>query len=240
MGRGVIASALLEDSTRRERPEVVVLPGELLTGKAARLALTIVDVEPAETVGVLTSLRPLLENSATVVVVTTELSLARLREALGAGPTLVLAVPGPGIETGSGMIVLSAEEGAAPEPVAEAARLLGTVGAAQVVPENLLTAAAAVMESSAASLTLAMEGIEQGAVEAGLSRETARAFVRQTALTTALLLRDHAGSPADLKDQVASPGGTTIAGLAALEDQAVRGAFLRMVETAGRWKTATG
>ena len=217
-----------------------MLPREPLTAMAGRVALTIVDVEPAETAGVLTSLGPLLEAGTTIVVVASKLSMAGLREALGAGPALVLAVPGPGIETGSGMIVLSPEEGTAPDPVGEAARLLETVGAVQVVPENLLAAAVAVMESCACSLGLAMEGIEQGAVEAGLSRETARAFVRQTALSTALLLRDYAGSPADLKDQVASPGGTTIAGLAALEDRAVRGAFLRAVETAVRHKTATG
>ncbi len=54
----------------------------------------------------------------------------------------------------------------------------------------------------------------KGRCATGCPRETARSFVRQTALATALLLRDHAGSPADLKDQVASPGGTTIAALA--------------------------
>jgi pyrroline-5-carboxylate reductase len=83
-------------------------------------------------------------------------------------------------------------------------------------------------------LAVALEGIEQGAVEAGLPRDTAQGFVRQTALGTALLLERHQGSPADLKDQVASPGGTTIAGLAVLEDQAVRGAFIRAVETAAK------
>jgi pyrroline-5-carboxylate reductase len=81
-------------------------------------------------------------------------------------------------------------------------------------------------------LTAALEGIEEGAVEAGLPRETAKGFVRQTALGTALLLARHQGSPADLKDQVASPAGTTIAGLAVLEDRAVRGAFIRAVEAA--------
>lgn len=83
-------------------------------------------------------------------------------------------------------------------------------------------------------LAVALEGIEEGAVQAGLPRDTAQGFVRQTALGTALLLQRHQGSPADLKDQVASPGGTTIAGLAVLEDQAVRGAFIRAVETAAK------
>lgn len=79
-------------------------------------------------------------------------------------------------------------------------------------------------------LTMALEGMEDGAIAAGLAPTTARAFVRQTLLTTALLLREHGCSPAELKDQVASPGGTTIAGLAVLEDHAVRGAFIRAVE----------
>ena len=77
---------------------------------------------------------------------------------------------------------------------------------------------------------LGLEGLEEGAVSEGLPRETARAFAHQTALATALLLREHPGSPADLKDQVASPGGTTIAALATLEDAGVRGAFIRAVQ----------
>jgi pyrroline-5-carboxylate reductase len=77
-----------------------------------------------------------------------------------------------------------------------------------------------------------LEGLEDGAVKAGLPRDVARVFLRQTLLAAALLLYGHPGSPADLKDQVASPGGTTIAGLAVLEDLGVRGAFIRAVEAA--------
>jgi len=79
-------------------------------------------------------------------------------------------------------------------------------------------------------LAVALAGMEDGAVAAGLPGPTARAFIRQTLLSTALLLRQHGCSPADLKDQVASPAGTTIAGLAVLEDHAVRGALIRAVE----------
>lgn len=92
------------------------------------------------------------------------------------------------------------------------------------------TSDAWLLGTSVGLLSLALEGIEQGAVDAGLPRDTARAFVRQMVLTTAVLLQDPGRSPADLKDRVASPGGTTIAGLAVLEDHAVRGAFIRGVE----------
>jgi pyrroline-5-carboxylate reductase len=81
-------------------------------------------------------------------------------------------------------------------------------------------------------MTVALQGMEDGATNAGLPLGIAQAFTRQTVLSTALLLEKTGGSPADLKDQVASPAGTTIAGLAVLEDRAVRGAFLRATESA--------
>jgi pyrroline-5-carboxylate reductase len=88
--------------------------------------------------------------------------------------------------------------------------------------------------SSAAngSISVALEGVEEGAVEAGLPRESARTFVRHALLGSALLMEDVTQSPAVLKDRVASPGGTTIAGLAVLEDQGARGALMRTVEQA--------
>ncbi len=90
----------------------------------------------------------------------------------------------------------------------------------------------AVVEATIGFLTVALQGIEDGAIAAGLPEDTARAFVTQTLLTTARLLQEHPGSPADLKDQVASPGGTTISGLAVLEEETVRGALMTAMRDA--------
>jgi len=84
------------------------------------------------------------------------------------------------------------------------------------------------------SLVLALEGAEEGAVDAGLARDNARAFARQALLGSALLMDDLGESPAALKDRVASPAGTTIAGLAVLEDRGIRGALMRAVELFAR------
>ncbi|OFV82811.1 MAG: hypothetical protein A2W26_06680 [Acidobacteria bacterium RBG_16_64_8] len=81
------------------------------------------------------------------------------------------------------------------------------------------------------SLAVALEGVQEGAVEAGLPRADAGSLARQALLGTARLMEDETESPAGLKDRVASPGGTTIAGLMALEDGGVRGALMRAVET---------
>jgi pyrroline-5-carboxylate reductase len=86
-----------------------------------------------------------------------------------------------------------------------------------------------ISSTASGSLVVALEGIEEGAVDAGLSPEMARSFSRQALLGSALLMEDATESPAALKDRVASPAGTTIAGLAALEDHGVRGTLIRAV-----------
>jgi pyrroline-5-carboxylate reductase len=87
-----------------------------------------------------------------------------------------------------------------------------------------------ISSTTSGSLLAALGGIEKGAVEAGLPPEKARSFSRQALLGSALLMEDVTEPPAVLKDRVASPGGTTIAGLAVLEDQGVRGTLIRAVE----------
>jgi pyrroline-5-carboxylate reductase len=138
-------------------------------------------------------------------------------------------MPNLGVELGEGVVAISHEPGIAPEAVDSVQALLDCLGVVEVLPEDMFDAVTAVSGSSIAFLALALEGMEDGAVRVGMPRSTARSFVRQTALATALLLQRYPGSAADIKDQVSSPGGTTIAGLAVLEDKGVRGAFLRAI-----------
>jgi pyrroline-5-carboxylate reductase len=157
-------------------------------------------------------------------------SLELMRYLVGPGPALLRAVIPWGISPGEGHAALAPEPGTAPEAVDRAREALAGVGPVELVTEGILDAVAGLVLGGAGFMCTALEGLEDGAVHEGLPREVARSFAHQTALATALLLRDHAGSPADLKDQVASPGGTTIAALATLEDAGVRGAFIRAVQ----------
>ncbi len=204
--------------------------GVNLEDVAARAGVIVVAGEPAEVMSALAKLGLSVGNDSCIVSVGTGVSLRGLREAVGPEPALFRAVIDPGIGLGEGLSVLCAEPGAAPPAVEAVVRLFARAGSVELLPEDLLGAATQVSGSAIGFLALALEGIEEGAEEAGLPRQTAQALVRQTALTTGRLLQERGGSPADLKDQVSSPGGTTIAGLAVLEDGAVRGAFVRAVE----------
>ncbi len=185
-----------------------------------------------ETRTALSSLRDLLPSGVAVVSTCSTLSLELMRSLVGPAPVLFRAVISCGNQTGEGAVALTPEAGTSTEVVTGVSDALNAFGAAEIVSESMLAAVAALCSGSAGFLCTALEGLQDGAVNEGLPREMARVFANQTTLATALLLRDHAGSPADLKDQVASPGGTTIAALAVLEDQGVRGAFIRAVERA--------
>jgi pyrroline-5-carboxylate reductase len=192
----------------------------------------VVVARPTDTLAALCSLRQAVGQGTTIISSAAGVPLERMRATVGPGPALFRIVSNLGVELGEGVVVLSPEPGTAADLVGRIAELFACMGVVEVLAEDTLDTVAAVTGSSMGFLALALEGVEEGAVSVGLPRPTARVFVRQTALAAALLLQSHAGSPADLKDQVASPGGSTIAGLAVLEDLGVRGAFIRAIEAA--------
>ncbi len=242
LGRGRSPSCESADLTFFVTPDLtdpgpIAASGPALVSSIPALAASseviLLATGPADIVGALEGLAPFLSEDHIVVVSSAEVTLDHLRLALGPASALLRVVLDPD-GVGDGALVASAEAGTAAETVERATRALACIGVLEIVPEDSLEAVCAVMSASKGCLATALAGIEDGAVKAGLPRDVARSFVRQTAMATALLLQDHPGSPADLKDQVASPGGTTIAGLAVLEDLGVRGAFIRAVEAAVR------
>lgn len=106
---------------------------------------------------------------------------------------------------------------------AEVRGLLEVLGHVVELPDSKLDAATAVMGCAPAYLALAVEAIAAAGAAAGLEEELARELVVETTAGTAELLRER--HPADLRAAVASPGGSTEAGLEALEREGARGAF---------------
>jgi pyrroline-5-carboxylate reductase len=101
------------------------------------------------------------------------------------------------------------------------------------LPEALFPAATALAGSGPGFLALVAEGLEEGAVAAGLPRGDARRMVAGVLAGTAALLAD-GGDPAALRQRVSSPAGTTVAGLAELERGAVRAHLADAVAAAAR------
>jgi pyrroline-5-carboxylate reductase len=120
-------------------------------------------------------------------------------------------------------------------PAAAAERVLGllaAVGHVHEADESLMNAVTGLSGSGPGFVALVVEALADGGVKAGLPRPLAMALAIETLSGTAALLAQTGEHPAQIKDRVASPGGTTIAGLAVLEQRGVRGALIDAVVAA--------
>jgi len=148
------------------------------------------------------------------------------------GHGVVRAMPNLAVRHGAGVVAV-ARHGVDDERWALVSRLLEPLGAVVELPERLFPAATALAGSGPGLMALVAEGLEDGAVAAGLGRAQARRMVAGVIAGTAALLGD-GDDPAALRQRVSSPAGTTVEGLAVLERGAVRGHMADAVRAAAR------
>ena len=159
--------------------------------------------------------------------------LARLERALPKGARVVRAMPNTPALVGCGATAYTANRASSPEDRAATAALFEGVGWAWEAPqEALLDAVTGLSGSGPAYVLVFLEALGDAGVRMGLPRDAAHQLACQTVLGTARLALETGRHPAALKDQVTSPGGTTIAGLERLEAGGLRAAVHAAVEAA--------
>jgi pyrroline-5-carboxylate reductase len=156
-------------------------------------------------------------------------TLRTLEGALPAGTPVVRAMPNTPALVGSGAAAIAAGSVAGEDDLAWAERVLGSVGIVVRVDEPLLDAVTGLSGSGPAYVFLVAEALIEAGVLAGLPRPVSSSLAVQTLLGAARLLAESGDAPEALRAAVTSPGGTTAAGLRALERAGVRSAFLDAV-----------
>ncbi|MDP8937517.1 MAG: pyrroline-5-carboxylate reductase [Actinomycetota bacterium] len=208
-----------------ERYPGLSVAAEPAPGEGAVIAVKPVDVEAACRATAAAGVGRVLSIAAGV-------PLARLEEWLGPGMPVVRAMPNTPALVGSGAAAIAAGTAASEDDLAWAEQVLSAVGTVQRVDERLLDAVTGLSGSGPAYVFLMAEALIDAGVHAGLTRPVSRALVVQTLLGSARLLVESGDEPEVLRAAVTSPGGTTAAGLRALEARAIRSAILEAVDAA--------
>lgn len=190
-------------------------------------------VKPQSMPALLEEICPLLKDRL-VVSIAAGITLGQLSARLGPDCRLIRVMPNSPCLIGASASGFSPGTNATNEDIALVDRLLNAVGVAFRLPEHLLDAVTGLSGSGPAFVYLMIEALSDGGVRVGLPRDVATALAAQTVLGAARMVLETQTHPGMLKDMVASPGGTTIAGLHALERGGVRGAFMDAVEAATR------
>ena len=173
-----------------------------------------------------------VKDSHLVVSIAAGASIATIGSVLGSGRRIIRVMPNTPCLVGAGASAFATGPQATEADAELVERLLSTVGLALPVSEALLDAVTGLSGSGPAFVFEAIEAMSDGGVRMGLPRATATQLAAQTVLGAATLLLETGEHPGVLKDAVASPGGTTIAGLHALERSGFRAALMDAVQAA--------
>ena len=164
----------------------------------------------------------------TVVSIAAGVTLAGIEAGLNPGVPVIRVMPNTPALVQSGAAAMAPGSSAGPEHVAQARAVFAAVGLVVDLDERYLDAVTGLSGSGPAYVFIFLEALTDGAVRMGLPRAQARLLAAQTVLGAARLALESGAHPGELKDMVTSPGGTTAAGLHALE----KGGFRALVQDA--------
>ncbi len=253
LGQGLVTAGLVEGSQLAASDPISAATAAFAGQTGGRIAasnlelaqasdLIVLAVKPQQLGPVLKELAGHLTAEALIVSIVAGATLKQLADGLGlsaksgssAPVRLVRVMPNTPCLVGHGASAFALGPQATDADGALVGTILGAVGSAYQVDEKLLDAVTGLSGSGPAFVYMMIEALSDGGVNMGLPRGLATSLAAQTVAGAAHMVLQTGEHPGALKDAVASPGGTTIRGLQALEDRGLRAALMAAVEAATR------
>jgi pyrroline-5-carboxylate reductase len=172
-----------------------------------------------------------LNRHNTLISILAGVPLAKLERAFPQ-QAIVRAMPNTPATVGEAMTAIAAGTKARASDLERSKAIFAAIGQVVEVPESLMDAVTGLSGSGPAFIAIAIEALADGGVASGLPRAISMQLAIQTVLGTAKLIQQSNLHPAELKDRVTSPGGTTISGVAELETMGLRAALIEAVRAA--------
>lgn len=195
-------------------------------------------VKPQDMKELLLQIKPALNPEHLLISLAAGLYISFFEEQLGKPLKIMRIMPNTPCLVGEGMIVVCRSAAVSTEEVQEIAILLETLGRVIFLEEKYMGAVTGLSGSGPAYIFLVIEALADGGVEMGLNRDTAQLLAAQTVFGAAKMVLETGEHPVLLKNKVTSPGGTTSAGLLALEEGAVKASLIKAVVDAAQRERA--
>jgi pyrroline-5-carboxylate reductase len=252
LGAGVMGSTLLSGLIRagRDAADLVITDRDvertealarrygvrsMSSADAAQEADTVVlVVKPQDMGGLIAEIHDHVRPGALVVSLAAGITTAFLEERLPPGTAVVRVMPNTPALVDEGMSAISPGQHCDEVHLREAEELLRSCGKVLRIAEKHLDAVTAISGSGPAYIFYVVEAMIEAGVLLGMPRATSTELVVQTLYGAATMLKETGQHPTVLREQVSSPGGTTMAALRQLDDHKVRAAFVTAMEAAAQ------
>ena len=194
----------------------------------------ILAVKPQQAAGVLDLLEPVITTEKLVISIMAGIQISKIEENLMPGCRVVRVMPNMPALIGAGATAVCVGRKAIDGDLDLVRQIFALIGSTVCVDEKQMDAVTALSASGPAYVFTFIEALSDAGVKNGLPRDVAAQLAVQTVLGSARMVIETGEHPALLKERVTSPGGTTIAGLHALENGSFRGVIMDAVEAACR------
>lgn len=192
--------------------------------------IIILCVKPYMIEEVLKNIKQVITPNKVVVSIAAGVNLQQIEDILGTGISTIRVMPNTPALVGEGMSAICRGKLATGEESELIVKLFKSVGKCIEVEEKDINAVTGISGSGPAFMYLIIEALADGGVKMGLKKEVALKLASQTALGAAKMVIETKKHPAILKDEVATPGGCTVAGLSMMEKEKVRSALIKTVQ----------
>ncbi len=188
-------------------------------------------VKPDLHFSIIEEIRGVVKQDAIIITIAAGIRLHDLEEAFHRKIKAIRSMPNTPSLIGEGMSAVCKNEWITEEDLQQVVQLFSSFGKVEVIEEKFMDSIPAISGSSPAYVYLFIEALADGGVKSGLSREQAYKLAAQAVLGAAKMVLETGKHPGELKDEVCTPGGATIAAVAELEKQGLRAAVLSAMES---------
>ena len=196
--------------------------------------IVVLAVKPQYYQEVIEQIKDTVSDDQIIISIAPGKTLAWLQDCFGKSVKLVRTMPNTPALVGEGMTGACRNEYVTDEDYATVLQILGSFGEVETIPENLMDVCVSVSGSSPAYIYILIEAMADGAVADGMPRAQAYKFAAQSVLGSAKMVLETGKHPGELKDQVCSPGGTTMEAVRVLEEKGFRSSVIEAMKACVR------